>query len=245
MAGRQGIMLAYAYDEKRFLRYPKPCIVQPKIEGDRCRAVFDDRGNVTLLSSSAKERVSIPHIKEQLESLKWRNQELDGELYIHGVKHQDIRSIVSRTKYIHPRYEDMEYHIFDNIQEQVVTDDRIRSLYNLKSQLHHLPSIKVVEFDYVSDIAADRVSFPEFPYSNDELHFPSSHRDPASPKSSSITGLASRSQEIVNGLISNPQSPPILGTSSGIFIVIVFLLLKSSIFPKKDVSPVSRFILRP
>ena len=34
MTQRTGIMLAYAFTPKRFKSYPKPVIVQPKLEGD-------------------------------------------------------------------------------------------------------------------------------------------------------------------------------------------------------------------
>ena len=116
---REGIMLAYPFDSARFERYPKPVITQPKIEGDRCRAVFDSRGRVTLFSSGAKVRISVPHINKQLEALNLVNIELDGELYIHNVPHEEIRSMVSRTKYLHPEYEKVNYYIFDVINEMI------------------------------------------------------------------------------------------------------------------------------
>ena len=41
MAKREGIMLAYPFDRKRLDKYTSPLIIQPKLNGDRCRAVID------------------------------------------------------------------------------------------------------------------------------------------------------------------------------------------------------------
>lgn len=117
---REGIMLAYAFTEKRFKSYSKPCIVQPKLEGDRMRVPFDQYGKPTLFSSGAKEKLSVPHIHKRLRErgLPLKNMELDGELYVHGMPHEQIRSITSRTRDLHPQHEEMEYHVFDLVSEQ-------------------------------------------------------------------------------------------------------------------------------
>jgi len=107
-------MLPTMFTEKLFKKLGTHVYVQPKIEGDRLRAVLQPDG-VSLLSSGGKERISIPHIKKELEDCGWSNIELDGEVYRHGMRHSEIRSIASRTKNLHPEYEKMEYHIFDMI----------------------------------------------------------------------------------------------------------------------------------
>lgn len=116
---RSGVMLCYDYSERRLLRWPKPWIVQPKLEGDRCRAVVEEtnEGYVwTLYSSTAAVRTSVPHINDALQMACIHSyEELDGELYAHGARHEDIRSVVSRTQNLHPNYSDIEYHIFDVI----------------------------------------------------------------------------------------------------------------------------------
>lgn len=111
MSKRTGIMLPTMFTEKLFNKLPKPVYVQPKIEGDRMRGV-PRGGDMQLLSSGGKERISVPHIYEEL---KRYQVELDGELYCPGMRHSEIRSIVSRTKNLHPDYGKMEYHIFDII----------------------------------------------------------------------------------------------------------------------------------
>lgn len=110
---RQGIMLCYPYEEKRFNKWGKRAFLQPKLDGDRCRAIFDEKGNVTLLSSEENVITSVPHINKELEASGLLNIELDGELYVHGMSHEDIHSIVSRKANLHNNYMLMEYHIFD------------------------------------------------------------------------------------------------------------------------------------
>lgn len=116
MSKRTGIMLATMFTEKLFDKMEKPVFVQPKIEGDRLRAVCLNK-EIQLLSSGAKERISIPHIADELERLGFNNCELDGEVYVHGMRHSEIRSIVSRTVNLHHNYSVMEYHIFDIVNK--------------------------------------------------------------------------------------------------------------------------------
>lgn len=118
---RSGVMLCYDYSERRLLKWPKPWIVQPKLEGDRCRAAVEASNSDyvwTLYSSTAAVRTSVPHINEALQRAGVIDYaELDGELYVHGMPHEDIRSIVSRTQNLHPDYHKMEYHIFDVVSQ--------------------------------------------------------------------------------------------------------------------------------
>lgn len=118
VADRKGIMLAYPYEEKRLMKWPTPWLVQPKLDGDRCRVVFDSRGVLTLLSSTEHQITSVPHIFSSLQNMGLRDIELDGELYAHGEAHQDIYSIVSRTTNLHPDFEAIHLHLFDVISDK-------------------------------------------------------------------------------------------------------------------------------
>lgn len=145
MAERKDIMLAYAFDHKRLNRYPKPWLVQPKIEGDRCRAVFDKDGHVQLLSSGCKDRnFAVPHIVQQLEMMGLYEKELDGELYIHGMPHPEIRSMVSRTAWRHSEHEKIQYHIFDLVDESLEQIERSLYVDYFKGNVEKLPNIKLV-----------------------------------------------------------------------------------------------------
>lgn len=110
---RKGVMLAYPFEEKRLAKWKPPYIVQPKLDGERCRAVPLEDGTYQLLSSECNIFNSVPHINEALNSSGLWPLKLDGELYLHGMNFEDIHSIVSRTVNLHPDYKEMEYHIFD------------------------------------------------------------------------------------------------------------------------------------
>ena len=114
---RKGIQLAYPFEEKRLLKWQPPYIVQPKFDGERCRAVPIGEGRHLLLSSSENPFFSVPHIAEALKHLN-TDLELDGELYCHGLPFEDIHSIVSRTTNLHPNHEAVKFHIFDYVSEE-------------------------------------------------------------------------------------------------------------------------------
>lgn len=118
MGKREGIMLCHPFEQKRLDKWDFPVIVQPKLDGLRCRAVFCD-GKLELLSSEKNVFTSVPHIEGQLNNLLLPRgtYELDGELYTHGMSFEEIESIASRTVNLHPRYYELEYHIFDMVNE--------------------------------------------------------------------------------------------------------------------------------
>jgi ATP-dependent DNA ligase len=145
---RQGIMLCYPFEEKRLNKWPKPYIVQPKLDGDRCRVIFDANGRVTLLSSEENEIVSVPHINKALEEYDFNHIELDGELYMHGTAHQDIRSVVGRTVNIHPESEMMQLHLFDSVSQDV----QAKRLLELKENVPESEYIKIVRSDLANNV---------------------------------------------------------------------------------------------
>jgi len=151
MSDRKDIMLATLFTEKRFNAMPKPVLVQPKIEGDRLRNVMEN-GSINLLTSCGNRRVSVPHIHEELRIIGWDNIELDGELYRHGMRHSEIRSIVSRTKNLHPDYRHIQYHIFDIIDSQRLQMNRTSDLENLFYAMPPLKYIKLVPTLYVNTL---------------------------------------------------------------------------------------------
>lgn len=139
---RSGIMLAYPFEEKRFEKWGNKGILQPKLDGERCRAIIDDVGNVTLLSSEKNVIDSVPHITKALTCMV-RNIELDGELYVHGEPFSEIHSIVSRKVQLRHDYDKMQYHIFDIIKDGTQAE-RLIELQALKPTLERSGCIKVV-----------------------------------------------------------------------------------------------------
>lgn len=115
MAKREGIMLCYPFEESRLLKWEPPYIVQPKLDGERCRGLSTGMGPL-LISSEKNIITSVPHISKAVQQLNLpEGTELDGELYLHNLPFDDIHSIVSRKVNLHDEAESMEYHIFDII----------------------------------------------------------------------------------------------------------------------------------
>jgi ATP-dependent DNA ligase len=140
---RKGIMLAYPLSEKRLSTWNPPYIVQPKLNGERCRVLWLDDKPV-MVSSEENIIHSMPHILEQLERLpKEFHIELDGELYNHGMPFEDIHSRVSRHTNIHPDYSKMEYHIFDLPTNQMQVE-RSLELLRFGDCLDKLPNLITV-----------------------------------------------------------------------------------------------------
>ena len=151
MSNRIGIMRPIPFDQEKFEAMPKPVIVQPKLEGDRMRAVPyipNPPHSIlfNLLSSQANERVSVPHIKQALINMG-ADIEMDGELFVPGMRHSEIRSIVSRTKNLHSNYRAMEYHIYD-----VVTSHPQWVRLAMQHKLPIQGPIKLVPYYYCHNI---------------------------------------------------------------------------------------------
>lgn len=130
-AKREGIMLCYPFEEKRLERWESPVVVQPKLDGVRCRAIWQPQGWI-LLSSQLNEFTSVPHISFDLNTIfPEGGPELDGELYIHGKSFEEISSRTSRSVELHDHYYDVQFHVFDIISKepQLV---RLKHLWSLQ-----------------------------------------------------------------------------------------------------------------
>lgn len=100
-------MLAHKIeDKKKHVVYPAH--IQPKLDGVRCLAWWEN-GNI-LLSSRSGKPYEIPTVKKQLAKWLPREMALDGELYVHGMKCQEITSLVKKWK---PESEMLIYNVYD------------------------------------------------------------------------------------------------------------------------------------
>ena len=153
MQRRQGIMLAYPFEQKRLDKWGFPVLVQPKLDGDRCRAIIDNEGRVALLSSEENNIVSVPHIEDALRESGLKGIELDGELYRHGIPHQQVHGIVGRSKNISRDYDLIEYHIFDLVGAESQAK-RTVALSNISfgSPLVRVPSFLCSSFEDVMKV---------------------------------------------------------------------------------------------
>lgn len=158
MSKRKGIQLAYPYDERRFQKWGNVALIQPKLNGERCRAIISGH-NVTLLTSTEELFVSVPHINAHLRNkFGGLDLELDGELYVHGMTLQQIHSIVSRRTNLHEDYEKMQFHIFDVVSGA----DQVSRIVNLIANVKEDDIIKPVRTDMVTDAATVMKMYDQF-----------------------------------------------------------------------------------
>ena len=162
---RSGIQLCYPFEQKRLEKWNSPVIVQPKLDGERCRAVWmDEIKKWKLISSELNLILSVPHITEALMDDKGEPQgdeprEYDGELYVHGLNFETIHSIVGRTVNLHSEFDKMEYHIFDVVNEEVqfLRTFLINSM-NSYGPLKYVPYQIAKDFEDVMNIYNDFLS---------------------------------------------------------------------------------------
>lgn len=151
---REKIMMCCPFTRERFEKWGMS-LVQPKLNGERCRVIWDADGNVSLKSSYNKDIPSVPHIVKQLSEVGLKNTELDGELYRHGMDLRRIQSIVSRKVNLHPDFEQIHLHLFDLIDDR---DQFIRW-----TDLNHLYRRALVLLEHVHIVETTKVnSLPEF-----------------------------------------------------------------------------------
>ena len=147
---RTGIQLCYPLEEKRILSWAPPYFVQPKLDGERCRAILNPAepypASVTLISSEGNYFQSVPHLIEPLHRLAQLTGpiELDGELYVKGMSFEQVHSIVGRTVNLSADHDIMQLHLFDVVDENLPQWERLKILGRVKS-LCSSPEIQFVQ----------------------------------------------------------------------------------------------------
>lgn len=149
MGKRVDIMLASPLEEKRFDRWSKPVVGQPKMDGERCKAYYEEGIGWRLFTSEARELVMFPHIETALEEqLGEISSGVDGELYKEGWSWNQIHSVVGRSQNVHEDAEQLEYWIFD-FHDGRIQVERLLDLLdlNLEWPLVRVPVFMVWKFD--------------------------------------------------------------------------------------------------
>ena len=98
-------------------------LVQPKLDGVRCVAMKGVNGDIQLMSRTGKEFRGLKHIKNELKN-SISNEILDGELYVHGARFEQIVSLAKNTS---KNQTELEFHIFDvylDNQSYMINGDR-------------------------------------------------------------------------------------------------------------------------
>lgn len=145
-------MLAHELKDKTKLQFP--VFVQPKMDGVRCLA-FWQNDKIILLSRGGKE-YNVEHISKQLENFLPKGHVFDGELYIHGVLRQDIQALVKKHREenygdTNKRSSDIEYWVYDcfratNLDEPYAL--RKTNLYGFLAHTHR----KIIRCVYTHEI---------------------------------------------------------------------------------------------
>jgi DNA ligase-1 len=105
-------MLAHKYEDYAH-KVQFPVFAQPKLDGCRALAVFDENGFVDLISRQGKSfGQPMEHIIEALSAMNLKNVVLDGELYNHDLEFQ---TVVSYIKKLRPESKLIQYHVYDCI----------------------------------------------------------------------------------------------------------------------------------
>lgn len=139
-------MLASDYAKrKKFLKSTDyPAFSQPKLDGVRCLAFWEE-DKVRLISRSGKDYV-LPHISKELEGILPANDVADGELYVHGLPLQQLNSLV-RGSHKHPESVGVEYHVYDmvvNKDAKMPCIDRMAALKDFYKKLDSAGKVKEV-----------------------------------------------------------------------------------------------------
>lgn len=124
---RPGIepMLAHRFDQHGH-KISFPAFMQPKLNGHRCTCIVVD-GKAQLFSRRREQITGLPHIEQAMEALvpKEGTFKFDGELYNHKYK-DDLQKLSGfiRSKTPKDGYEEVQYHIYDLVEEELGFEDR-------------------------------------------------------------------------------------------------------------------------
>jgi DNA ligase 1 len=118
-------MLAASF-EKRKDKVSYPVDVQPKLDGVRCLAYWDE-DSVKLMSRGGKQWENCGHLTKELEQVLPKGWVLDGELYNHGKTFQEITKLVKKLR---PESVDVEYHVYDVPRVEVEDRNTWRNRYD-------------------------------------------------------------------------------------------------------------------
>lgn len=116
--GNQLLMPKPMLAQKR-IPIPRDAYIQYKYDGNRCMIVKDG-DDFFAYSRNGKKITSIPHVLESVCDIP-DGTILDGELYIHGIPLQSIRSLIAREQ---TTTKELQYYCYD-VVEQIPYRDRL------------------------------------------------------------------------------------------------------------------------
>ena len=143
------VFLPMLAKDGRKVKITYPCYAQPKLDGVRCMA----SKKIGLMSRGGKP-YPVKHIEDSLPPSTIPEVVFDGELYIHGMALQDLRSLVVKPK---EGSQNVEYWIFDLYfpgDDSIPWSRRMSYLNTLVPNLAGFnPKIKLVKTETVNNEA--------------------------------------------------------------------------------------------
>lgn len=130
--------------------------VQPKLDGHRCLITKQD-GEIIAYTRKGKLIDTIPHILVDIARWLPDGYTLDGELYIHGKKLQEISSLIKRKQ---QGSADLQYHFYDIVANEPFAE-RLREMQTMSSHILTL-SISLVDTKRVLSMAEVYFWFDQF-----------------------------------------------------------------------------------
>tara|TARA_Y100000034_G_scaffold137014_1_gene218430 strand:- start:2505 stop:3596 length:1092 start_codon:yes stop_codon:yes gene_type:complete len=110
-------MLAHKWEPTKQYKWSYPIDVQPKLDGVRCLAYWDN-DNVVLMSRGGKEYTA-PHISDELSKRLPKTTILDGELYAHDISFQSFMSLAKRNR---KESSALQYCVYDALDKGSLLD---------------------------------------------------------------------------------------------------------------------------
>ena len=140
--------------------------LQPKLDGVRCIASKDG-----LFTRQGKNIVGVPHIEDSIKSFFIINPDtiLDGELYNHSMKFEDIISCVRSE----PEEDDgkeearlnIKYYVYDIVDINKTYDERLESLSKLSGNVsQYVRTLAAKKVNSIQDISEGHDTFVEAGY---------------------------------------------------------------------------------
>ena len=156
--------------EKQKTKMEYPVYVQPKLDGVRCLAFWEESiidgkpgRKIRLLSRGGKDYF-VPHIQKDLSDFLELETVFDGELYIHGETLQGINRLVKKFRDGANGTARLQYHVYDAFNKETTETEFSERLYSLRSffQNKEENSIKLVETKSVSSEKEVYTSMSQF-----------------------------------------------------------------------------------
>lgn len=142
-------MLAHPIDKVKDIKFP--CHIQPKLDGHRALVTKNSNGDLVMFSRKGIKIDTMSHILKEIKGLK-EGEYLDGELYIHDKKLQDIASLIK--KYRPGESEKVEYNVYDMITPGEFGDRYARLIKVLGTNTVKAKSVKLVATGYMYSMDA-------------------------------------------------------------------------------------------